>query len=81
MSDLGSRPAFPVSASSVENGVSVRDWFAAVALQGVAAKGLEVMGDRVVSEDERNMMVAERAYALADAMLHVGRKTAKAYAK
>ncbi len=69
MSALGDRPAFPVTASAIEHGVTVRDWLAAMALQGVVSKGLDVIGDRMVSESERNMMMARRAYALADAML------------
>ena len=72
---LGDRPAFPVTASAVENGVSLRDWFAAMALQGVVAKGLDVIDDRMVSELERNEMMARRAYALADAMLAVASDT------
>lgn len=71
MSQLGDRPAFPVPASATAKGVSVRDWFAGMALQGVVAKGLDVIGDRVVSDSERNLMIARRAYALADAMIIV----------
>jgi hypothetical protein len=48
-----------------------------MALQGLVAKGLEVMGDRVVSEAERNLMMARRAYGLADAMLTVGSERAE----
>ena len=62
-------PAFPVPQGATALGVTQRDWFAACALQGVVAKGLDVIGDRVVSESERNLLLAERAYALADAMV------------
>ena len=71
MSTMADRPAFPVSPSDRATGITVRDWFAAQALQGVVAKGLDVIGDRVVSELDRNLMLARRAYALADAMLAV----------
>jgi hypothetical protein len=72
MSVYGNRSAFPVGATAVEQGVSQRDWFAAMALQGLVAKGMEVIGDRVVTESERNLLLARRAYGLADAMLTVG---------
>ncbi|MCA9168611.1 MAG: hypothetical protein KDB23_13140 [Planctomycetales bacterium] len=69
MPTAADRAAFPLPANATQQGVTVRDWFAAMALQGLVAKGLEVMGDRVVSEQERNLIMARRAYALADAML------------
>jgi hypothetical protein len=75
MSAIGDRPAFPVSATTVQQGVSLRDWLAAMALQGVVAKGLEVIGDRLVGEAERNLMMARRAYSLADAMLQVANES------
>lgn len=71
MLNSSDRPAFPVPSTATHPGVSIRDWFAAQALQGVVAKGLDVIGDRVVSEHDRNLMLARRAYALADAMLTV----------
>ena len=76
MSVAGSVPAFPVPPSAASPGVTRRDWFAAMALQGVVAKGLDVIGDRVVSEDERNLMMARRAYALADSMLQASGEAA-----
>ncbi len=72
MSVSSDRPAFPVAASSVEKGVTVREWLASSAMQGIVANGLEVMGDRVVTESERFDIMARRAYALADAMVRVG---------
>lgn len=77
MQDPSLRPAFPVPSDATHAGVSCRDWFAAVALQGIAARGLEVFGDRVISEDEKNTIMATRAYAMADAMIAVGQATAK----
>jgi hypothetical protein len=78
MSTLGDRPAFPVPSTAVQSGISLRDWMATMALQGVVAKGLDVIGDRVVSESERNLLIARRAYALADAMLQVAGETVQA---
>ena len=51
-----------------------RDWFAAMALQGLAAKGLEVSGDRVLSDEEKADRLAVRAYQLADAMVRARAK-------
>jgi hypothetical protein len=81
MSTFGERPAFPVQATSLEHGITIRDWFAAMALQGVVAKGLDVIGDRVVSEQDRNLMLARRAYGLADAMLSLAEARDVAHAK
>ncbi len=77
MQDPSLLPAFPVPADAAHTGVTCRDWFAAVALQGLAAKGLEVFGDRVITEDEKNQIMATRAYAVADAMIAAGEATAR----
>lgn len=74
MQDQGNSPAFPVPSSSMAKGVSYRDWLATAALQGIVAKGLDVIGDRVVSETERNLIMARKAYGLADAMLQAGQE-------
>ena len=66
---LDSGCQFPVAATAIEEGVRLRDWLAAMALPGIMSKGLEVFGDRVVSESERDLMMARHAYAMADAML------------
>ena len=71
MSATANLPAFPVPANATIQGVNRRDWFAAMALNGVVTQGLEIMGDRVVSEEERIMMLAVRSYAFADAMLQL----------
>lgn len=75
MSEAAKTPAFPVPSGAMTPGVDRRDWFAAMALQGVVAKGLEVMGDRVLSDQDRFEMLAQRAYDLADAMLHISQQT------
>jgi hypothetical protein len=77
MSSLGDRPAFPVPSTAVHQGVSVRDWMATMALQGVISKGLDVIGDRLVTESERYLIMARRAYALADAMLKVANESSR----
>jgi hypothetical protein len=69
MSQDADCPAFPVPSAAIAMGVSRRDWFAAMALQGIVIKGLEVMSDRVVTIFERDLIMAQRAYALADAMV------------
>lgn len=61
-------PAFPVPAQAEHMGVTMRDWFAAMAMQGIVSKGLEVQGDRVRSESAKAQEMATRAYRLADAM-------------
>lgn len=61
-------PAFPCDRSRVESlsivreqfpGMSLRDWFAGMALQGLVANGSE----------SRTLVVVGEAYAFADAML------------
>ena len=69
MTNDGNQPAFPVPTSSLHQGVSKRDWLAAMALQGLLAKGIEVRGDRAYSPEERDQLFANKAYGLADAML------------
>lgn len=62
-------PAFPVGPDHIQPGLSLREWFAAMALQGLVAKGLEVNSERVLSPQERDLEMAKRAFRLADAML------------
>lgn len=52
--------AFPTTANGIQPGMSLRDYFAGVALGGVLS------GAGAMVKDE---FVAERCYALADAML------------
>ena len=69
MFDASQIPAFPVPASAVHQGVSLRDWFAANALQGIIAKGLEVQGDRALTQKDKDMEMVRRAFSLADEMI------------
>ncbi len=71
-------PAFPVPSGALQTGVCFRDWMAAVALQGLTAKGIEVTADRFMTMKEREEELAVRAYGLADAMLAVRRRQAAA---
>lgn len=63
-------PAFPVphtNGHDGRNGMSLRDYFAAKALQGMAASGY--WADSVDVDDGNLELVARNAYAIADAML------------
>ncbi len=71
VSEFGRLPVFPLPTGIQAVGVTQRDWVATLALQGVAAKGLEVQADRAMTQVERDLEMARRAYALADAMLTV----------
>ncbi|ASN67989.1 hypothetical protein 9F7_69 [uncultured Caudovirales phage] len=74
--EQGSQPAFPVQASDYGGhgtcfGLTVRDYFAAKAMNGYLAnpwqaKELDDTGD---SSGEQMRIVAEISYAMADAML------------
>ena len=50
-------------------GGNLRDSFAMSALQGLAAKGLEVNADRAMTQEDKHNAMAEMAYGLADAMM------------
>ena len=52
-------PAFPFSDDVDCEGMSLRDWFAGLAMQGMMASGSQAPDDRLAAE----------AYAAADAML------------
>jgi hypothetical protein len=71
----GQQPAYPVTGTH-STGATLRDWFAVAALQGISAKGLEVNANRAMSQDERDLEMATRAYQLADAMLAIRLRTA-----
>lgn len=59
------------AASGTAPGGNLRDWFAVSALQGLAAKGLEVNADRAMTQEDKHIAMAEMAYGLADAMMRV----------
>ncbi len=66
-----SAPAFPTYSNTRHEGITKRDWFAAMALQGLLAKGLDVVGDRAMSRSEKDNMLAERSYGISDAMVQI----------
>ena len=68
---------YPVPAGSIQIGICYYDWIAAVALQGLVTRGLEIKADRAMTDEERDFELATRAYRVADAML---RARAKAHA-
>ena len=58
------KPAFPTPAHNLTNdGMTLRDYFAAKAMQAQIGNPLK-LGD-----DEGHRLIAERAYRMADAML------------
>ena len=62
MSNNTGGPAFPAPAGVqhiTEQGMTLRDWFAGMAMQGICASGPDIS----------NPVIAAEAYALADAML------------
>ena len=62
-------PAFPTPAHNLNNdGMTLRDYFAAKAMQAQIGNPLR-LGD-----DEGHRLIAERAYRMADAMLNQRRK-------
>lgn len=74
-------PLFPVLPGSASPGISYHDWLAAVALQAFTTKGLEVRADRAMTDPERDLLLATRAYQLADAMLLARAAAAKERAR
>jgi len=62
---------FPAPAGTASPGIALRDWLAALAMQGFVTRGLEVKADRFMSEEEKDDEIATRAYRMADAMLRV----------
>lgn len=57
-------PAFPVVGGTKHDGMTLRDWFAGMALQGV-------LSNSDAFAKMKDQQVAECAYAAADAMLKV----------
>ena len=62
MIDETGGPAFPLDGDCCDVGMTLRDYFAAKAMQGLLASGIECGPDDVAS-------VVASAYILADAML------------
>ena len=65
-------PAFPSSYAGASRGMTLRDWFAGIAMQTIyGGTGAQQVADRDLRYDETNWaeIVASNAYAMADAML------------
>lgn len=76
MSNDNSEPAFPIQASEYGGhgtcfGMSLRDYFAAKALQGVLANDnlLDLLGKDCESQADLQLKLANAAYSQADAMI------------
>ena len=76
MTDKTGGPAFPttqyhagISPSGHSEGLTLRDYFAAKAMQGVLAMGPETVDGRKLQHPKDSNVIAVIAYALADAML------------
>ncbi len=76
--EIGRLPTFPLANEIQAIGVTQRDWVATLALQGIAAKGPEVQADGAMTQEDRDIEMARRAYGLADATItvRVEKKTA-----
>ena len=76
-------PPLPKSASKIDRrapfssvppgatylGITLYDWLAAIAMQGLVTHGMEVQADRAMTEEDKDNEMAQRAYRIADAML------------
>ena len=64
-------PLYPVPAGAKTPGITVYDWLAAIAMQGLVTHGVAVKADRAMTQEDKDLDVAQRAYNLANAMLRV----------
>ena len=63
-------PAFPSNRTvNTSEGMTLRDYFAAKALQGMLAADALMKAAAYVSPEENERLMAEACYAMADAML------------
>ncbi len=64
---IGGGPAFPVNGPNGDHpGMTIRDWFAGMALDGVVER---CHNDTLNQGQRHEEMFAEKAYRIADAML------------
>ncbi len=68
--DLNS-PFYPVPAGARAPGISMYDWLAAMAMQGLINHGMKVQADRAYTVAEKDAEMAQRAYQMAAAMMQV----------
>lgn len=62
-------PMFPAPVGARSPGISIYDYVAAVAMQGLLTHGMKINADRAMTEAEMDQQMAERAYRIAGAML------------
>jgi hypothetical protein len=62
-------PPGTTQTGTTQTGITVHDWLAAVAMQALLTKGIEVQADRAMTAEQKDDLIAARAYQLADAML------------
>jgi hypothetical protein len=62
-------PLFPPPLGAKNAGITIHDWLAALAMQGLLMHGMKVSADRALTEDEKDNQLAERAYKIANAMV------------
>ena len=74
-------PLYPVPIGAKNSGITIHDWLAGVVLQALITKGMAVKADRAMTEDEKDLELATRAYSIADAMLNVRETVAAARAE
>ncbi len=63
------QPLFPPPVGAKSPGISINDWLAAMAMQGLINHGMKISADRALTEDEKDDQLAERAYKIAGAMM------------
>ena len=66
---MNNLPAFPSNRETECMGMTLRDYFAAKAMQGIVAAGINDYQVNGVSLGADNSLLGEAAYYLADAML------------
>jgi len=71
---------YPLPPGATQSGITIHDWLAAMALQALVTKGMEVQADRAMTETQKDDLVATRAYQLADAMLRARQRVQQATA-
>lgn len=76
----GDEPAFPTvhysasGAHSTVEGLTIRQWYAGMALQGLQNNPPLINGKKLPSEERSEALLAQCAYAVADAMIAEGEK-------
>lgn len=65
---------FPSPPGTAHTGITVHDYLAALAMQALLTKGIEVQADRAMTQQQKDDLITTRAYELADAMLRARNK-------